>query len=63
MGWAPQVAHSAGVSSEPEIFELELAQDEHLFLVSASDGLWEFMTSQEVVDLAVKHENVEVHLV
>lgn len=47
-----KVAHTAGVSSEPEIFELKLIEGEHCFLVSASDGLWEFMTSQEVVDMA-----------
>jgi len=45
------VAHTAGVSSEPEIFEVKLSPGEHCFLVSASDGLWEFMTSQEVVDI------------
>ena len=43
-----KVAHSAGVSSEPEIFELKLVKGDHLFLVSATDGLWEFITSQEV---------------
>lgn len=35
-------------------------ENEHLFMVSASDGLWEFMTSQEVVDMAKKHEDPEV---
>jgi serine/threonine protein phosphatase PrpC len=73
-----KVAHSAGVSSEPEIFEvrpyacasrwrplilplrqLQLVEGEHLFLVSASDGLWEFMTSQEVVDIAAKFRSTE----
>jgi hypothetical protein len=29
-----KVAHSAGVSSEPEIFELQLVEGEHAFLVS-----------------------------
>mmetsp|Transcript_13748 Transcript_13748/g.16361 ORF Transcript_13748/g.16361 Transcript_13748/m.16361 type:complete len:341 (+) Transcript_13748:53-1075(+) len=54
-----KVAHTAGVSSEPEIFELELQEEEHCFLVSASDGLWEFMTSQEVVDMAAKYNSTE----
>ena len=49
-----KVAHTAGVSSEPEIFELKLVVGEHLFLVSATDGLWEFITSQEVADMVVK---------
>jgi len=48
------VAHSAGVSSEPEFFEYEFSQGrEDLILVMASDGLWEFMTDQEVMDIAV----------
>jgi len=54
-----KVAHSAGVSSEPEIFELALVEGEHLFLVSASDGLWEFMTSQEVADLVARSASCE----
>lgn len=47
------VAHSAGVSSEPEFFEYDFNPDrEDLILVMASDGLWEFMSDQEVMDLA-----------
>ena len=44
------VAHSAGVSSEPEFFEHEFNQNQHedIILVMASDGLWEFMSDQEV---------------
>lgn len=49
------VAHSAGVSSEPEFFEKNFNEGVHedLVLVMASDGLWEFMSDQEVVDIAV----------
>ena len=47
------VAHTAGVSSEPEFFEYEFNHDrEDLILVMASDGLWEFMSNQEVMDIA-----------
>jgi len=48
------VAHSAGVSSEPEFFEHEFNAEgsDDLILVMASDGLWEFMTDQEVMDIA-----------
>ena len=47
------VAHSAGVSSEPEFFEYEFNKGrEDLVLVMASDGLWEFMSDQEVMDIA-----------
>jgi len=47
------VAHSAGVSSEPDFVEYEFNPDrEDLILVMASDGLWEFMSNQEVMDIA-----------
>lgn len=47
------VAHTAGVSSEPQFFEYEFNRGrEDLMLVVASDGLWEFMTDQEVIDIA-----------
>jgi len=47
------VAHTAGCSSEPECFEYEFnANREDLILVMASDGLWEFMSDQEVIDIA-----------
>jgi len=48
------VAHSAGVSSEPEFVDYEFnpADREDIILVMASDGLWEFMSDQEVMDIA-----------
>lgn len=47
------VAHSAGVSSEPEFYDYEFNPDrEDVIMVMASDGLWEFMTDQEVMDIA-----------
>jgi len=49
------VAHSAGVSSEPEFVDYTFNPDgrEDLILILASDGLWEFMSDQEVMDIAV----------
>lgn len=44
------VAHTAGVLSEPEMYEVEL-QDSDKIMVLASDGLWEFMSNQEVIDM------------
>ena len=45
------VAHQYGVSSEPELTEYNIQpQDE--FLIVASDGVWEFLTNQEVIDIA-----------
>lgn len=48
------IAHSAGVSSEPDFVEYEFNPDgrEDLILVLASDGLWEFMSDQEVMEMA-----------
>lgn len=49
------VAHTAGVSSTPEFFVYDFNDSkEDLIMVIASDGLWEFMTDQEVMDLAFK---------
>jgi len=42
------VAHQVGVSCEPEIFEKQLDSDDH-FIVIASDGVWDAMSSCEVV--------------
>jgi serine/threonine protein phosphatase PrpC len=44
------VAHTAGVISEPETHHMEVLA-EHKVLVMASDGLWEFMSNQEVIDM------------
>uniref|UniRef100_A0A7S2YJN7 PPM-type phosphatase domain-containing protein n=1 Tax=Entomoneis paludosa TaxID=265537 RepID=A0A7S2YJN7_9STRA len=45
------VAHSAGVISDPEFSEFELNPTTDRFLVVATDGLWEFVDSQETVEL------------
>ena len=44
------VAHTVGVSSKPECFEVTL-EAKHRCLILASDGLWEFLESQDVVDM------------
>jgi len=44
------VAHSAGVISDPEFSVTKLCADDK-YLVIASDGLCEFMTDQEVIDI------------
>jgi serine/threonine protein phosphatase PrpC len=49
------IAHSAGVSSEAEFVTYEFNQNgrEDIVLILASDGLWEFMSDQEVMDIAI----------
>lgn len=41
------VAHTAGVISDPEMHVVELTPEDKV-IVWASDGLWEFMSNQEV---------------
>jgi serine/threonine protein phosphatase PrpC len=41
------IAHSAGVIADPEVMRFELNQD-HKFIVVASDGVWEFLTNEEI---------------
>ena len=44
------VAHTAGVLSAPEMHSVTLTPEDRV-MVWASDGLWEFMSNQEVLDL------------
>lgn len=50
------IAESIGVVATPEIFVLELTPN-HPFFVIASDGVFEFMTSQCVVDMVSKFKD------
>lgn len=45
------VAHTAGVSSEPEFTERELDPATDKFIVVATDGLWEFVSNRETAGL------------
>ena len=44
-----EVAASVGTISEPEIEEYEITEKDK-FIIIASDGIWEFISSQECVD-------------
>ena len=46
------VAASVGVIPEPEFFEVELNSDDK-FVVIASDGVWEFITNDDCVNMVV----------
>uniref|UniRef100_J3LBS7 protein-serine/threonine phosphatase n=1 Tax=Oryza brachyantha TaxID=4533 RepID=J3LBS7_ORYBR len=50
------VAESIGVVANPEIFTLELNAN-HPFFVLASDGVFEFLSSQTVVDMIAKYKD------
>jgi serine/threonine protein phosphatase PrpC len=45
-----RIATKAGVIAEPEIMDLEL-NEEDKFIVIGSDGLWEFLSNEQVVDI------------
>ena len=48
------VAHTVGVSSEPDITETTLIEGRDCLIITASDGLWEFISNQEAIDIAAK---------
>ena len=52
------VAHEVGVSCEPEVFEKELDSDDH-FIVIGSDGIWDSMSSCEVVGFVFQKMETE----
>lgn len=52
------VAHTAGVISEPEMFKTTITEDDKIMVI-ASDGLWEFMTNQEVIDMIMSTKMAE----
>ncbi|KAL8433893.1 hypothetical protein ACSSS7_003554 [Eimeria intestinalis] len=48
------IAHQIGVVSEPEIVQVPLDSDS-LFFIVASDGVWEFITSEEAVKIVSRY--------
>lgn len=48
------VSKTVGVSSEPEIIKMKLDKRDR-FLLIASDGVWEFISNQEVLQLIVPY--------
>lgn len=52
------VAASVGVIARPEIIERTLEADDR-FIIIGSDGIWEFITSQEAVEMAAKAKTCE----
>ena len=48
------IAHSVGVSSNPEVLEFLLGPNDR-FVVIGSDGLWEFLSNEQVCELVVPY--------
>ena len=57
-GPPPPPAHRVGVTSEPDHSVMELTPQDK-FIVLASDGVWEFISSKEAVDIIAQHESAE----
>lgn len=53
------IAASVGVIPNPEIFKRTMDEKNDKFMILASDGVWEFITSQEAVDIVVKAKSGE----
>lgn len=45
-----RLAHSVGCSADPEVWEFTLGLHDK-FLVIASDGVWEFLSNEDVANI------------
>jgi len=50
-----EVASSVGVISEPVVVEHVIDKERDLFVVWASDGVWEFLSNKQAADIIWKH--------
>ena len=46
------IVRPVGVIGDPEIREIELLEQDK-FVILASDGVWEFLSNREVIDLII----------
>ncbi|KFH02905.1 putative PP2C [Toxoplasma gondii MAS] len=49
------MGHCAGVTSEPDISDIDLLEDRDEVVIMCTDGVWEFMTPDEVVDIVSRY--------
>ena len=47
-----EVAHSVGVTDAPEVLDFLLGPNDR-FIVIGSDGLWEFLTNEQVCEIVL----------
>jgi len=52
-----EVSQTVGVISVPEILQHPLDPTNDLFIIWATDGVWEFISNQDAVDIVNKHRN------
>jgi len=53
------IAHTAGVISEPEFTECVLNKNTDKFVIIATDGLWEFIDNEQSVQMVANSENLK----
>ena len=53
------IAEKCGVFAEPEFFSKRISEEDEI-LVLASDGVFEFMTNQEIIDMCKNSENAVI---
>ena len=44
------IAHTVGVSTDPEVMKFELKPDDK-FIIIASDGVWEFLSNEDIAKI------------
>jgi len=49
-----EIAQRCGVTVEPEVLEFDLCPDDR-FIVLASDGVWDFLTNDDVSRIVMPH--------
>ena len=60
--WPAQMAHSVGVTHEPEIAEFDLAPRNDVMLVLATDGVWDVLSVEDIRRVGLPNCQREYHL-
>lgn len=45
------IGHQIGIISEPDFIEVNINEDEDILVLICSDGVWEFISSEEAINL------------
>lgn len=57
------IVHTAGVISKPDFYEYTLQPDEDVFLIAATDGLWDHVSNQDAMKIVTGADNGAVEAV
>ncbi|OTN63678.1 putative Protein phosphatase 2C [Plasmodium knowlesi] len=55
------IGHQIGIISEPDFMEIKINEDEDILVLICSDGVWEFISSEEAINLIYEfgYDNVQ----